>query len=153
MLAFALPVLLFAREERTNLRFYPLLLSSLYGFCLIVSSESFLTLFLGLELMALPVYVLVLLGIRRPDSAEAALKYLVVGGTATALFLMGVALPVFERPHLDLSPRLVTALLVTGVLATAVAFTVQSWAQQRLSARYAKRRSAQPSRTSQAPST
>ncbi len=92
VLAFALPVLLFAREERTNLRFYPLLLSSLYGFCLIVSSESFLTLFLGLELMALPVYVLVLLGIRRPDSAEAALKYLVVGGTATALFLMGVAL-------------------------------------------------------------
>jgi NADH-quinone oxidoreductase subunit N len=92
VLAFALPVLLFAREERTNIRFYPLLLSSLYGFCLIVSAESFLTLFLGLELMALPVYVLVLLGIRRPDSAEAALKYLVLGGTATALFLMGVAL-------------------------------------------------------------
>ena len=92
VLAFALPVLLFAREERTNVRFYPLLLSSLYGFCLIVSADSFLTLFLGLELMSLPVYVLVLLGIRRPDSAEAALKYLVLGGTATALFLMGVAL-------------------------------------------------------------
>ena len=47
---------------------------------------------------------------------------------------MGVALPVFEQPRLHLSPRLVTALLMTGVLATAVAFTVQSWAQQRLSA-------------------
>jgi drug/metabolite transporter (DMT)-like permease len=53
---------------------------------------------------------------------------------AFCTLLMGVALPLFERPHLDLSPRLVTALLVTGVLATAVAFTVQSWAQQRLSA-------------------
>jgi drug/metabolite transporter (DMT)-like permease len=47
---------------------------------------------------------------------------------------MAIALPLFERPQLHLSPRLVTALLVTGVLATAVAFTVQSWAQQRLSA-------------------
>jgi drug/metabolite transporter (DMT)-like permease len=53
---------------------------------------------------------------------------------AFCTLLMGLALPVFERPHLDLSPRLVTALLVTGVLATAVAFTVQSWAQQHLSA-------------------
>ena len=53
---------------------------------------------------------------------------------AFCTLLMGFALPVFERPHLDLSQRLVTALLVTGVLATAVAFTVQSWAQQRLSA-------------------
>jgi drug/metabolite transporter (DMT)-like permease len=48
--------------------------------------------------------------------------------------IMGVALPVFEHPRLDLSPRLIMALLVTGVLATAAAFTVQSWAQQRLSA-------------------
>jgi drug/metabolite transporter (DMT)-like permease len=48
--------------------------------------------------------------------------------------VMGLALPLFERPRLDLSPRLITALLLTGVLATAVAFTVQSWAQQRLSA-------------------
>ncbi len=34
--------------------------------------------------MSLPVYVLVLLAFRRPESAEAALKYLVLGGTATA---------------------------------------------------------------------
>jgi len=50
------------------------------------------TLFLGLEIMSLPVYVLVLLAHRRPQSAEAALKYLVLGGTATAMFLMGVSL-------------------------------------------------------------
>ena len=42
--------------------------------------------------MSLPVYVLVLLAFRRPESAEAALKYLVLGGTATAMFLMGVSL-------------------------------------------------------------
>ena len=42
--------------------------------------------------MSLPVYVLVLLAYRRPQSAEAALKYLVLGGTATATFLMGASL-------------------------------------------------------------
>jgi len=36
--------------------------------------------------------VLVLLAWRRPQSAEAALKYLVLGGTATAMFLMGASL-------------------------------------------------------------
>jgi NADH-quinone oxidoreductase subunit N len=42
--------------------------------------------------MSLPVYVLVLLAHQRPQSAEAALKYLVLGGTATALLLMGASL-------------------------------------------------------------
>jgi drug/metabolite transporter (DMT)-like permease len=53
---------------------------------------------------------------------------------AFCTLIMGAALPLFERPHLHLSPRVAFALLITGVLATAVAFTVQSWAQQRLSA-------------------
>ena len=92
VLALAVPVLLVSREDFADGPFYPLLLSSLYGFCLLVSAESFLTLFLGLELMSIPVYVLVLLAFRRPESAEAALKYLVLGGTATAMFLMGVSL-------------------------------------------------------------
>jgi NADH-quinone oxidoreductase subunit N len=36
--------------------------------------------------------VLVLLAFGRPESPEAALKYLILGGTATAMFLMGVSL-------------------------------------------------------------
>jgi len=123
VLAFVVPVLLFAREERTNIRFYPLLLSSLYGFCLIVSAESFLTLFLGLELMALPVYVLVLLGFRRADSAEAALKYLVLGGTATALFLMGVALLYGGAGSLSIA-AFATALHSSDVMARAAVVLV-----------------------------
>ena len=58
------------------------------------------------------------------------------GGAATGLLHAhhGDCPSAFEHPRLDLSPRLIMALLITGVLATAVAFTVQSWAQQRLSA-------------------
>ncbi len=92
VVALAVPVLLVSRDDFADGPFYPLLLSSLYGFCLLLSAQSFLTLFLGLELMSIPVYVLVLLAFRRPESAEAALKYLVLGGTATAMFLMGVSL-------------------------------------------------------------
>ena len=92
VLALALPVLLMSRDEFADGEFAILLLSSLYGVCLLQSADSFLTLFLGLEIMSLPVYVLVLLAYRRPQSAEAALKYLVLGGTATAMFLMGASL-------------------------------------------------------------
>jgi NADH-quinone oxidoreductase subunit N len=92
VLAFALPVLLMSRDDFSGGEFPTLVLSSLYGVCLLQSADSFATLFLGLELMSLPVYVLVLLAYRRPESAEAALKYLVLGGTATAMFLMGASL-------------------------------------------------------------
>ena len=91
VLALAVPVLLLARDDFAEGPFYPLLLSSLYGLCLLLSADSFLTLFLGLELMSLPVYALVLLAFGRPESPEAALKYLVLSGTATAMFLMGVS--------------------------------------------------------------
>lgn len=45
-----------------------------------------------------------------------------------ALF-MAVSLPIIERPHVHLTPRLIFALLVAAALATAAAFSVQSWAQ------------------------
>jgi NADH-quinone oxidoreductase subunit N len=92
VLALALPVLLIARDEFDGVEFPALLLSSLYGIALMLSADSFLTLFLGLELMSLPVYVLVLLAHRRIASAEAALKYLVLGGVASAMLLMGASL-------------------------------------------------------------
>jgi len=92
VLVLAIPALLLAREEFPDGPFYILLLSSLYGACLILSADSFLTLFLGLELMSIPVYALVLLSMKRVECTEAALKYLILGGTATAMLLMGVSL-------------------------------------------------------------
>ncbi|MEP6765655.1 MAG: NADH-quinone oxidoreductase subunit N [Gemmatimonadaceae bacterium] len=92
VLALAVPVLLMSRDDFEDGQFPALLMSSLYGVCLLISADSFLTMFIGLELMSLPVYALILLAYRRFESAEAALKYLVLGGTATAMFLMGVSL-------------------------------------------------------------
>ena len=48
------------------------------------------------------------------------------------MVFMAVSTPLLERPHLHLTTRLVIALMVASVLATAAAFTIQSWAQQHL---------------------
>lgn len=92
VLALALPALLLSREEAGERGFAALVLSSLYGLCVLLSADSFLTLFLGLEIMSLPVYALILVAFHRSASAEGALKYLVLGSTATATLLMGVSL-------------------------------------------------------------
>ncbi len=47
-----------------------------------------------------------------------------------AAVLMAASVPLLEKPHVVWSPRVVIAILVTGLLATAAAFTIQAWAQQ-----------------------
>jgi drug/metabolite transporter (DMT)-like permease len=49
-------------------------------------------------------------------------------GTAAAL--MAVTAPFLEQPRFHASATVLAAVLITGVLGTAVAFTVQAWAQQ-----------------------
>lgn len=51
---------------------------------------------------------------------------------AFAAILMALTLPLGAPLHLSITPRLVTALAITSLLATAAAFTIQSWAQQHL---------------------
>ena len=140
VLALAVPVVLLARDEFRDSRFYLLLLSSLYGVCLILSGGSFLTLFLGLEIMSLPVYALVLLAFRRPASAEAALKYLVLSGTASAIFLMGaslvygasgsLSLPAFHTALASHDPLALAAvaMVVIAFFLKAAVFPFHAWA-------------------------
>lgn len=49
-----------------------------------------------------------------------------------AAVIMLITLPLDHSPHLVWSLRLLVALLITSVLATAAAFTIQSWVQQHL---------------------
>jgi len=51
-----------------------------------------------------------------------------------AAAFMAISLPIFEHPYVHWSLRVVVALVIAAALATAVAFTVQSWAQQILPA-------------------
>src|SRR4029077_9340276 len=52
VLALAIPVLLISRDDFADAQFHILIIGSLYGVCLLLSADSFLILFLGIELMS-----------------------------------------------------------------------------------------------------
>lgn len=98
----ALPaVLLHAFEDEVP---PALVLGSVLGMALLAVSGNLLLLFLGLELMSLPAYVLVSRGRDRALAREAALKYFFSGGVASALFLLGVAVQYSLTRDLALAP-------------------------------------------------
>ncbi|WP_306215315.1 NADH-quinone oxidoreductase subunit NuoN [Actinoplanes sp. RD1] len=72
---------------------YPLTVFSLGGMLLFVAANDLLTMFVALEVLSLPLYLLCALARRRRLlSQEAALKYFLLGSYASAFFLFGVAL-------------------------------------------------------------
>ena len=72
--------------------FYPILLSATLGMMLLACAEELLMMFVAIELMSLTIYVLV--GMRRMNafSNEASVKYFVMGGASSAIYLYGMAL-------------------------------------------------------------
>jgi len=72
--------------------YYALVLMSTSGMLLLASAGDLLVVFLGIELMSLPLYVLAGLFKTRLDAGEASMKYFLLGAFATAFFLYGVAL-------------------------------------------------------------
>ena len=89
--------LLYSRQymaDRGLLRgeFVTLLLFSLLGMMVMISAASFLTLFLGLELMSLCLYALVALNRDSALSTEAAMKYFVLGALSSGLLLYGMSM-------------------------------------------------------------
>ncbi len=80
----------YMKDEDNVGEYYCLMLFSILGMMFLVSSNNFVTMYLGLELMALSVYVLV--GYQRNTlrSSEAALKYFILGSLASGMLLYGV---------------------------------------------------------------
>ena len=72
--------------------FLTLLLFSLLGMMIMMSANSFLTLYLGLELMSLCLYALVALNRDSAFSTEAAMKYFVLGALSSGLLLYGMSM-------------------------------------------------------------
>ncbi|HEY9532228.1 MAG TPA: NADH-quinone oxidoreductase subunit NuoN [Burkholderiales bacterium] len=72
--------------------FLSLLLFSLLGMMVLISANSFLTVYLGLELMSLCLYALVALNRESPQATEAAMKYFVLGALSSGLLLYGMSM-------------------------------------------------------------
>ncbi len=90
------------REEIVSGEYYSLLLFGALGMMVMVSSNSFITIFIGLEVMSLSLYVLCGLLKGEARAVESSLKYFLLGSFATAFFLYGVALVFAATGHIDL---------------------------------------------------
>ncbi len=69
-----------------------LLLGSITGMVIVAGAENLVTLFVGFELLSIPLYILCAAEVRRARSLESGLKYLVVGSVGSATLLYGLAL-------------------------------------------------------------
>lgn len=82
-----------AAKKYQRSEMFPLVLFSVGGMMLFPATDSLLTMFVALEVMSLPLYILAATARRRRDlSHEAAIKYFILGSFAAAFFLMGSAL-------------------------------------------------------------
>ena len=72
--------------------FLSLLLFALLGMFILISANSFLTIYLGLELLSLSLYAMVALNRDSALSTEAAMKYFVLGALASGLLLYGMSM-------------------------------------------------------------
>jgi NADH-quinone oxidoreductase subunit N len=80
------------REGITGAEFHVLALVSAAGAMLMGSANDLIIIFLGLEILSIALYVLTALNHRRAASGEAALKYFLLGGFSSAIFVYGIAL-------------------------------------------------------------
>lgn len=72
--------------------FYLLLLLASVGSIVMAQAQHMASLFIGIELMSLPLFGMVGYAYRQPRSLEAAIKYMVLSASATAFLLFGIAL-------------------------------------------------------------
>lgn len=100
-------VLLYSRDyveqrEFPQGEYYILTLFSVLGMMVLVSAYSFITLYLGLELLSLPLYTLVALKRNSKVCPEAAMKYFVMGAVASGMLLYGLSMIYGATQALDI---------------------------------------------------
>jgi len=82
--------------KRLNLihqgEYYALMLLATIGMMILAAATSFLTVFLGLEMLSLALYILSGFVLRRTSSQESGMKYFLLSSFASAFLLYGIAL-------------------------------------------------------------
>jgi NADH-quinone oxidoreductase subunit N len=83
--------------------FYVLGLFGMLGMMVMISAHNFITIYLGLELLALCLFAMVALDRDSPAASEAAMKYFVLGAIASGTLLYGLSLLYGSTGTLDLA--------------------------------------------------
>lgn len=79
-------------EDVTHFEYPILVLTATLGMMVMVSANDLLSLFIGLELQSLSLYIMAAIRREHAKSSEAALKYFVLGALSTGLLLYGITL-------------------------------------------------------------
>ncbi len=93
----------FSKCEGDHDEVYVLMLVATLGASVLVSSSHLISLFLGLELLSVPLYGMIAYLRARPLPVEAGLKYLVLAAVSAAFLLFGIALLYGALGTMDLS--------------------------------------------------
>lgn len=83
--------------------YYVLGLFSTLGMMILVSAHSLITIYLGLELLTLPLYAMVALRRDCAQATEAALKYFIMGAIASGMLLYGMSMLYGATGSLDIT--------------------------------------------------
>ncbi len=129
-------------EGREHGEYYALLLYAVSGMMLMAASSHLLVLFLGLEILSLPLYVMVGFSKRHERTLEASVKYFLLGAFSTGFTIYGMALMYAATGTLELSEMVVSTarggsgaflllagfgLATVGFLFKIAAFPFQYW--------------------------
>ena len=93
----------FRRRPRQVDELYALLLIATLGGVVLGAASHMATLFLGIELLSVPLFAMVAYTVSRPQSLEAGLKYLILAAAASSFLLFGIALIYAQTGALDFS--------------------------------------------------
>jgi NADH-quinone oxidoreductase subunit N len=81
-----------ASQQAGEGEYHSLVLFSVMGMAILVSAQELVTLFIGIEMLSIPLYVLCAAEHRREGSLESGLKYLIIGSVGSATLVYGLAM-------------------------------------------------------------
>ncbi|GAA3901394.1 NADH-quinone oxidoreductase subunit NuoN [Halomonas cibimaris] len=105
----------FETFQKPREEFYLLLLCSAAGGLVLMASRHLASLFLGLELLSMPLYGMLAYAFHERRSLEAGIKYLILSAAASAFLLFGMALLYAQTGELALAALTATLSEGTGV--------------------------------------
>lgn len=108
-------------RDIANGEYYVLGLFGIMGMMIMVSANNLLSIYLGLELLALSLYAMVALYRSNADASEAAMKYFVLGALASGMLLYGMSMIYGSSGSLDLD-TISAALTATDASSTGARF-------------------------------
>ena len=80
-----------AVEQAGSGEYHSLLLGSVLGMVLLAQAQNLISFFVAIEILSIPLYVLCATNLRRAESLESGLKYLIIGSLGSATLLYGLA--------------------------------------------------------------